>query len=239
MTTKDEKQEEDNIYESKKPKQIEKPKRKKQGITKSIKMFCIFLLFVIVLVYKMQKAISNKIQLGETLNPLKNYAGVPFINDEETLWNLFQKVDNVGEFCKEGKGNGDLSRYFPNVLPKSRQSQITSELPRTSYASVIYSDKKQLEFVLDFTANTYSNYSSMEICLPIQFYSKTKTKLDNMMTVNNFFGHWFTDIDIRRYPDDKRTLPTNNSLDIYQYSNAQLKYLPEKSVKTFENNVVF
>ena len=34
-----------------------------------------------------------------------------------------------------------------------------------------------------------------------------------------------------RYPDDKRILPTNNSLDIYQYSNAQLKYLPEKSVK--------
>ena len=52
------------------------------------------------------------------------------------------------------------------------------------------------------------------------------------MTVNNFFGHWFTDIDIRRHPDDKRILPTNNSLDIYQYSNAQLKYLPEKSVKT-------
>ena len=26
-------------------------------------------------------------------------------------------------------------------------------------------------------------------------------------------------------------LPTNNSVDIYQYSNAQMKYLPEKSVK--------
>ena len=43
-----------------------------------------------------------------------------------------------------------------------------------------------------------------------------------------FFGHWFTGIDIRRYPDDMRTLPTNNSVDIYQYSNAQLKYLPKK-----------
>ena len=36
--TEDEKQEEDDIYESKKPKQIEKPKIKKQGITNSIKM---------------------------------------------------------------------------------------------------------------------------------------------------------------------------------------------------------
>ena len=39
-----------------------------------------------------------------------------------------------------------------------------------------------------------------------------------MMTVINFFGHWFTDIDIRRYPDDMMILPTNNSVDIYQHS---------------------
>ena len=47
-----------------------------------------------------------------------------------------------------------------------------------------------------------------------------------MMTVNNFFGYWFTDIDIRRYSDDMIILPTNNSVEIYQYSNAQIKYLP-------------
>ena len=34
----------------------------------------------------------------------------------------------------------------------------------------------------------------------------------------------------RRYPDDMRILPANNSADIYQYSNAQMKYLPEKLV---------
>ena len=97
-----------------------------------------------------------------------------------------------------------------------------------------YSDKKQLEFILDLTASTYSNYSSMEICLPLKFTKKFNKALQmdtQMMTVNNFFGHWFTDIDIRRYPDDMRILPTNNSIDIYQYSNAQMKYLPEKSVK--------
>ena len=47
----------------------------------------------------------------------------------------------------------------------------------------------------------------------------------NMITVNNFFGHWFTDIDIRRYPDDMSILPTNNSVDIYQYFNMEMKYL--------------
>ena len=56
----------------------------------------------------MQKSISNKKQLRETLNPIKDYARVPSLNDEGTLENLSQKVDKVGEFWKEGKGDGDL-----------------------------------------------------------------------------------------------------------------------------------
>ena len=43
----------------------------------------------------MQKAISNKIQLRNTLNPLDNYTGVPSINDEGTLENFIGKVDKV------------------------------------------------------------------------------------------------------------------------------------------------
>ena len=76
----------------------------------------------------------------------------------------------------------------------------------------------------------------MEIALPVQLIKKTtKTaQIDkDTVTVNNFFRHWFTDIDIRRYPDDMRILPTNNSVDIYQYPNAQLKYLPQKAALTF------
>ena len=68
----------------------------------------------------------------------------------------------------------------------------------------------------------------MEICLPLKFTKKSNKvqQMDaQMITVNNFVGHWFTDTDIRRYLDDTRILPTNSSLDIYQYSNAQLKYL--------------
>ena len=76
----------------------------------------------------------------------------------------------------------------------------------------------------------------MEIVLPIQFTKKTNktAQIDKYaVTVNNFFGHWFTDIDIRRYPDDMRILPTNNSVHIYQYPNAQLKYLSQKAASTF------
>ena len=60
-----------------------------------------------------------------------------------------------------------------------------------------------------------------------------------MITVNNFFGHWFTDLDIRGYPDDMRVLPKNNSVNVNQYSNVQMKYLPEKSVKKLLKTMLY
>ena len=63
-----------------------------------------------------------------------------------------------------------------------------------AYVSVTYSDKKQLEFVLDLTANTYSNYGSMEICLLLKFTKKRNKALQmdaQMITVNNFFWALF------------------------------------------------
>ena len=90
-----------------------------------------------------------------------------------------------------GKADGDLSIYYPNILPVTRQAQINDKFPRKRYASITYSDKKQFEFVLDLNANTYSNYSTMEICLPLKFTKKTNKALQmdaQMMTVvNNFF----------------------------------------------------
>ena len=82
----------------------------------------------------------------------------------------------------------------------------------------------------------------MEICIPIKFTKKSNKaqQVDaNMITVNIFFGHWFNDIDIRCYQDDMMILTTNNSIDIYQYSNPQLKYLPEKSVKNLLKTILY
>ena len=60
----------------------------------------------------MQKAISNKTQLGETLNLLKDYAGVPSVNDEGTLENLFQKVDKQVNFGKKVRVMGIYQDIF-------------------------------------------------------------------------------------------------------------------------------
>ena len=49
--------------------------------------------------------------------------------------------------------------------------------------------KKQLEFISDLTASTYSNYSTTEICLPLKLTKKSNKHLQmdaQMMTANNF-----------------------------------------------------
>ena len=78
----------------------------------------------------MQKAISDKIELRDTLNLLHDYAGVPSINDDRILENLIGKVDKARGFMNTGKADGDLARYFPNILPVTRQAQVAGEAPR-------------------------------------------------------------------------------------------------------------
>ena len=140
----------------------------------------------------MQKAISNKIQLGDTLNPSDDYAGFLSVNDVGTLENLISKVDKARVSMSIGKADGDLARYFPNILLVTRQVQIAGEVPRKAYTNVTYSDKKQSEFILDLTANTYSNFSTVETCLPLTFTKKKNNKNlqtdRQMITVNNFLG---------------------------------------------------
>ena len=190
----------------------------------------------------MQQRISNKIQLGNTLNPALDYSGVPAIDDEANLESIYGKIDKIGGFWKSGKADECLARYIPNLLPVTRQNQVTGTNPTKAFASVTYLDKKNLEFIIELEANTYSNYSSMELVLPIQI-TKNTTKKDqfdgDMITVNNFLARWITDIDIWWYPDDTRILQTNNNVDVCQFAASQLKYLPKDSVKIIQKQLFY
>ena len=44
------------------------------------------------------------------------------------------------------------------------------------------------------------------------------------MTINNFFTHWIKEIDIKQYGDEIPILPLINTVDIYKYSDAILKF---------------
>ena len=50
-----------------------------------------------------QKPISNRIEFGQNLNPLRDYAGVPSINDDGNVQTLIDKVDKLGNFWKSAE----------------------------------------------------------------------------------------------------------------------------------------
>ena len=63
----------------------------------------------------MQQRISNKIQLGNTLNPALDCSGVPAIANEANLESIYGKIDKIGGFWKSGKADESLARYIPNL----------------------------------------------------------------------------------------------------------------------------
>ena len=70
--------------------------------------------------------------------------------------------------------------------------------------------------------------------------SNTALAIDNdVITVNNFFAHWITEISITRYREDIAILLLNNVVKIYCYSKSMLKHLPEKSLQKFQNELLY
>ena len=189
----------------------------------------------------MQIDISNKILLGENLNSLNDVSGVSATDNSSNLKDVFGKVDKLGNLRDKGEADASLIRYIPSLSDVSRQGQIYNVIPKKAYALNTYVDKKKLlKFSVILAGNTYPNYSSMCIVLPVQFAKKDDSALDAaMVTVNNFFAHWLKEIDVRRCPDDVRILPINNTVDIYRYSAQMLKHLPKKSLDTIKETLLY
>ena len=69
--------------------------------------------------------------------------------------------------------------------------------------------------------------------------SKENKLDDDMIPVNNYFTHWIKDVNIKRYGDDIAILPINKTLDIYRYSDAMLKHLPDDVLATFQEDLLY
>ena len=90
----------------------------------------------------MQREISNKIQLGETLNPLHDVSAVLFIDNTSNLKDVFGKVDKLGDLWDKGTADASLIRYIPGLSNVLRQGKIFNIVPKRVYATSTYSDKK-------------------------------------------------------------------------------------------------
>ena len=57
--------------------------------------------------------------------------------------------------------------------------------------------------------------------------------------VNNFFAGSLKETDVRHYPDDVRILPTNNTVEVYNYTAQQIKHLLTKSLDDIKEMILY
>ena len=80
----------------------------------------------------------------------------------------------------------------------------------------------------------------MTIVLPIYFKKSADKNADvDVVTVNNFFACWLKEIDIRCYPVDVRILPTNKTVEVYNYAAQQIKHFPTKSLDDIKETILY
>ena len=73
---------------------------------------------------KITREISNKSQLGETLNLLNNVLAASSIDNQSNLKDVFGKVDKLGDLWEKGTADASLIRYIPGLSNVSRQGKI-------------------------------------------------------------------------------------------------------------------
>ena len=105
---------------------------------------------------KKKKEISNKIQWGETLNPLNNISPVSSIDNTSNLKDIFGKVDKLEDLWDKGTFNASLRRYVPGLRNFSMSGKIFNIIPEKAYLTTTYADKKTLKFTIDLLANTHT-----------------------------------------------------------------------------------
>ena len=60
-----------------------------------------------------------------------------------------------------------------------------------------------------------------------------------MITVNNFFTHWVTEISVTKCRSNKELSPTFSPWEVYQYSDSMLNYLPSDALKTILKTMLY
>ena len=177
----------------------------------------------------MQSKIDNEVQFGQALNPLKNVAKVSSVDNASDLKDVFTKINKLKKLWDDGSMDYDLTRYLPSMAKIPRPGKIYNAHPERVYASV--------GFNMLLTASMATNFNNMHLCIPMQIKKKTNVAThigDDLITVNILFAHYTKEIDMKRYDDDIRILPTNNTVDVYRYSDAMLKHVPNNALKTYE-----
>ena len=191
----------------------------------------------------MQRDISNRNTLGDTLNPTNDIQRSTTIDRTTSNYNdAKEKVQKIRELISMGKYDADFVKHVPGLADLAIQGMLDDVDTREKVASPSYKDKEELDFRILLTDNYYVNPSNIHIYFPIKIKKKSNnsTNIDeDLITVNNFFAHWVKEVSITKYGSDKELPPTFTPWEVSQYSDAMLKHLPKDSLKTIQNHLLY
>ena len=188
----------------------------------------------------MQRDISDRNTLGDTLNPINDARRSTAIDRTTSNYNdAKEKVQKIRDLINMGKYDADLAKYIPGLMDLAIQGMLDDIDTREKVAHPSYKDKEQLDFQILLTENYYVNPANIHICFPIKIKKKFNNSSDiddHLITVNNFFAHWVKEISIRKYGSGRELPLTFSPWEIYKYYDQMLKYLPKDSLKAIQKN---
>ena len=191
----------------------------------------------------MQRNISNRNTLGDTLNPIDDARRLTAIDRMTSNYNdAKEKVQKIRDLINMGKYDADLAKYIPGLTDLVIQGMLDDIDTREKVAHPSYKDKEELGFQILLTENYYVNPANIHICFPIKIKKKSDNTAnidDNLITVNSFFLLLLKERSITKYGSDKELPPTFSPWEVYQDSDQLLKHLPRDALKILQKTLLF
>ena len=106
----------------------------------------------------MQREISDKNTLGDTLNPINDARRSTAIDKTTSNSNdAKEKVQKITDLINMGRYDADLAKYIPGFMDLAIQGILDDIDTRERVANPSYKDKEQLDFQILLSQNYYVN----------------------------------------------------------------------------------
>ena len=116
----------------------------------------------------MQREISDKNTLGDTLNPINDVQQSKAIDRATSNNNdAKEKVQKIRDLINMGKYDADLAKYIPGLIDLAIQGMLDDIATREKVVHPSYKDMEQLDFQILLTENNYVNPNRIHLFFPI------------------------------------------------------------------------
>ena len=191
----------------------------------------------------MQRKIGTQVNIGKNISAFESIGHVPSIDKPASEFDKADtKVKKLKRLVATGEYDADVARYIPGTLELVYQEILDDikTIEQPAHPSHKYLGTFDFQLLLD--KNLYTNLNSVHFVFPMKIKRKSDINADivaNLVTVNNFFARRIKEISTTKYGTNKELTPTTTSREIYQYSDAMLKHLPQKSLKVIQHDHLY